>query len=129
MWWMDLINLGVVCWIIRLQFMIQVFIFQLITILWHYHIVKLPRFVLCFSWYGINYKPYLLTPPPNYYVPPIFYSFAHWVLGLGGDIVVGNQHVHATLMLHPPHTIIDLVGLVNRVVVGKNWNYNKAHDS
>jgi hypothetical protein len=49
---------------------------------------------------------------------PIFYSFAHWVLGLGGDIVVGNQHVHATLMLHPPHTIIDLVGLVHRVVVG-----------
>jgi hypothetical protein len=50
---------------------------------------------------------------------PIFYSFAHWVLWLGGDIVVGNQHVHATLMSHPPHTIIDLVGLVYRVVVGK----------
>jgi hypothetical protein len=49
---------------------------------------------------------------------PIFYSFAHWVLGLGGDIVVGNQHVHATLMLHPPHTIIDLLDWFIELLLG-----------
>jgi hypothetical protein len=77
--------------------------------------------LLRLSWYGINYKPYLLTPPPNYYVPPssTLLLIGFWV-GWVGTLWWVIKHVHDTLMLHPPHTIIDLVGLVYRVVVGQN---------